>query len=84
MGINDLITYRVRVGNFYFLAMTSFARTLTEKLQAQAHKRVLTTDAYLHLNGVEDNSIYALGDCATIENPKLIEHIMEVFEEADV
>lgn len=64
--------------------MTSFARTLTEKLAAQAHKRVLTTDGFLHLNGVEDNSIYALGDCATIENPKLIEHIMEVFEDADM
>ncbi|KAI7908056.1 uncharacterized protein BX663DRAFT_492830 [Cokeromyces recurvatus] len=65
------------------IAMTSFARKLTDKLSAQAHKRVLTTDGYLHLAGVEDKSIYALGDCATIENPNLLEHLMDIFEEAD-
>ncbi|OBZ90278.1 External alternative NAD(P)H-ubiquinone oxidoreductase B1, mitochondrial [Choanephora cucurbitarum] len=64
-------------------AMTPFAKNLTEKLSEQAHKRVLTTDGYLHLNGVPDQSIYALGDCASIENPKLLEHILEFFEEAD-
>lgn len=63
--------------------MTPFAQHLTQKLPAQAHKRVLTTDGYLHLRGLEDDSIYALGDCATIENPNLLEHIMEFFEEAD-
>jgi NADH dehydrogenase len=63
--------------------MTPFAKKLTDKLPEQAHKRVLTTDEYLHLKGPKDNSIYALGDCATIENPKLLAHIMEIFEEAD-
>lgn len=63
--------------------MTPFAKHLTEKLPVQAHRRVLTTDNYLHLRGLEDDSIYALGDCATIENPNLLDHIMEFFEEAD-
>jgi NADH dehydrogenase len=63
--------------------MTSFAKNLTEKLTEQAHKRVLTTDRYLHLNGVQDESVFALGDCASIENPNLLEHIIEFFEEAD-
>lgn len=61
--------------------MTSFAKNLTEKLPVQAHKRVLTTDSYLNLQGLND--VYALGDCATIENPKLLEHITEFFENAD-
>lgn len=65
------------------IAMTPFAKKLTEKLPSQAHKRVLTTDGYMCLEGVEDNSIFALGDCATIENPKLLNHILELFEEAD-
>ncbi|KAI9483513.1 MAG: hypothetical protein EXX96DRAFT_476665 [Benjaminiella poitrasii] len=65
------------------IAMTPFARKLTEKLTAQAHKRVLTTDGYLHLMGLEDKSVYALGDCASIENPHLLDHIMEIFQEAD-
>ncbi|KAK4519381.1 uncharacterized protein ATC70_009616 [Mucor velutinosus] len=65
------------------IAMTPFAQHLTQKLPEQAHKRVLTTDNYLHLRGLEDDSIYALGDCASIENPNLLEHIMEFFQEAD-
>ncbi|KAI8371367.1 pyridine nucleotide-disulfide oxidoreductase-domain-containing protein [Radiomyces spectabilis] len=65
------------------IAMTDFTRRLTEKLPVQAHKRVLMTDAFLHVRGVEDCSIYALGDCASIENPKLLDHIMDIFEAAD-
>lgn len=63
--------------------MTSFAKKLTEKLPEQAHKRVLTTDGYLHLKGPEGDSIYALGDCASIENPDLLAHILDFFEEGD-
>lgn len=61
--------------------MTSFAKNLTEKSEEQSHKRVLTTDSYLNLKGLPD--VYALGDCATIENPNLLQHIMEFIEEAD-
>lgn len=61
--------------------MTSFAKNLTEKLPVQAHKRVLTTDGFLNLQGLQD--VYALGDCATIENPNLLQHIMEFIQEAD-
>lgn len=61
--------------------MTSFAKNLTDKIPIQAHKRVLTTDGYLQLHGLDD--VYALGDCATIENPKLIEHITEFIQNAD-
>ncbi|GAA5810668.1 hypothetical protein MFLAVUS_004094 [Mucor flavus] len=63
------------------IAMTSFAKNLTEKLPVQAHKRVLTTDGFLNLQGLQD--VYALGDCATIENPNLLQHIMEFIQEAD-
>ncbi|KAI7892974.1 pyridine nucleotide-disulfide oxidoreductase-domain-containing protein [Mucor mucedo] len=63
------------------IAMTSFAKNLTDKIPIQAHKRVLTTDGYLQLHGLDD--VYALGDCATIENPKLIEHITEFIQNAD-
>lgn len=61
--------------------MTSFAKNLTDKIPTQAHKRVLTTDGYLNLHGLDD--VYALGDCATIENPKLMEHITEFIQNAD-
>ncbi|KAG1141407.1 hypothetical protein G6F37_005482 [Rhizopus arrhizus] len=66
------------------IAMTPFARKITEKFKQQEHKRVLTTDGHLHLKGVEDCSIFALGDCATIDNPHLVENIMDIFREGDL
>jgi NADH dehydrogenase len=43
----------------------------------------LLTDKYLHVKGVNDGSIFALGDCATIHQPKLVDQIQSLFEEAD-
>lgn len=82
LSLNDLLKKKKRV-SLVILAMTPFAKNITEKLDAQAHQRVLTTDCYMHLNGIQDESIFALGDCATIENPHLVEHIMEFIEIAD-
>lgn len=67
----------------FLLAMTPFSRGLSEKLEAQKNQRALVTDGYLRLKGIPDGSVYAIGDCATIENPKLLTHIMEIFETAD-
>lgn len=63
--------------------MTPFVKNMSEKLGPQLHQRVLTTDGFLRVKGVDDGSIYALGDCATIGNPKILEHMMEIFENAD-
>ncbi|KAI9493268.1 pyridine nucleotide-disulfide oxidoreductase-domain-containing protein [Zychaea mexicana] len=65
------------------IAMTPFVQALSDKLGQQNHRRVLLTDEYLRVKGVPDMSIYAVGDCATIDNPKLVEHIREIFESAD-
>jgi NADH dehydrogenase len=43
----------------------------------------LLTDQYLRVKGVDDGSIFALGDCATIQQPKLVDRIQLLFEEAD-
>jgi NADH dehydrogenase len=69
--------------NIVLTAMTPFARSLCEKLEEQKHQRALVTDGFLRLKGIPDGSIYAIGDCATIENPKLLSHIMEICEAAD-
>jgi len=47
----------------------------------QEHKKVLVTNEFLQVKGVQD--VYALGDCATIEQEKLINHFLELFQEAD-
>ncbi|KAI9322892.1 hypothetical protein BX666DRAFT_1848999 [Dichotomocladium elegans] len=65
------------------IAMTPFVQNLSDKLGLQNHRRALITDECLRVKGIEDGSIYALGDCATVENPKLSQHIREIFEAAD-
>ncbi|KAI8340440.1 pyridine nucleotide-disulfide oxidoreductase-domain-containing protein [Chlamydoabsidia padenii] len=65
------------------IAMTPFAQRLADQLEAQKHQRVLLTDEYLCVQGVPDHSIYALGDCASIQTPKLVNKIKEIFTMAD-
>ncbi|KAI7859676.1 pyridine nucleotide-disulfide oxidoreductase-domain-containing protein [Circinella umbellata] len=65
------------------IAMTPFATMLAEKLGTQVHKRAIQTDIYCRVLGIPDGSVFAIGDCATIKNVKLLEHIMDIFEEAD-
>lgn len=65
------------------------ARPLTNKireiigLNIQTNRMGLLTDPYLRVKGIDDGSIFALGDCATIEQPKLLDRIQVLFEEAD-
>ncbi|UJR34474.1 hypothetical protein I4U23_021881 [Adineta vaga] len=52
-------------------------------LNIQHNRMGLLTDQYLRVKGISDQSIFALGDCATIEQLKLIDKIQLLFEEAD-
>ncbi|KAI9250930.1 pyridine nucleotide-disulfide oxidoreductase-domain-containing protein [Phascolomyces articulosus] len=66
------------------IAMTPFAKMIAQKLGKQVHQRAIQTDAFCRVLGLQDDSsVFAIGDCATIKNVKLLEHIMEIFEEAD-
>ncbi|GJZ84035.1 external alternative NAD(P)H-ubiquinone oxidoreductase B2, mitochondrial-like protein [Tanacetum coccineum] len=47
----------------------------------QGNRRVLATDEWLRVDGT--NSIYALGDCATINQRKVMEDISSIFKKAD-
>ena len=65
------------------------ARSLTNKIREiiglpiQSNRMGLLTDQYLRVKGVDDGSIFAIGDCATIQQPKLVDRIQLLFEEAD-
>lgn len=52
-------------------------------LNVQTNRMGLLTDRYLRVKGVPDGSIFAIGDCATIEQVKLVDRIQSLFEEAD-
>ncbi|OAY34117.1 external alternative NAD(P)H-ubiquinone oxidoreductase B1, mitochondrial [Manihot esculenta] len=47
----------------------------------QANRRVLATDEWLRIKGCEN--VYALGDCATIDQRKIMEDIGAIFKAAD-
>ncbi|XP_015880767.3 external alternative NAD(P)H-ubiquinone oxidoreductase B1, mitochondrial-like isoform X1 [Ziziphus jujuba] len=48
----------------------------------QGKRRILATDEWLRVKGCED--VYAIGDCATIDQRKIMEDIASIFEAADV
>ncbi|XP_024994567.1 external alternative NAD(P)H-ubiquinone oxidoreductase B1, mitochondrial-like [Cynara cardunculus var. scolymus] len=47
----------------------------------QGKRRVLATDEWLRVKGYED--VYAIGDCATIDQRKVMEDIAAIFKAAD-
>ncbi|KAA8496574.1 External alternative NAD(P)H-ubiquinone oxidoreductase B1, mitochondrial [Porphyridium purpureum] len=47
----------------------------------QSNRRALVTNQYLEVKGAD--GIMALGDCATIDFPKMVESVKILFEEAD-
>ncbi|KAJ7981397.1 external alternative NAD(P)H-ubiquinone oxidoreductase B1, mitochondrial-like [Quillaja saponaria] len=47
----------------------------------QGKRRILATDEWLRVKGSE--SVYAIGDCATIDQRKIMEDISSIFEVAD-
>ncbi|KAL8506665.1 hypothetical protein ACS0TY_017528 [Phlomoides rotata] len=48
----------------------------------QGNRRVLETDEWLRVKGCDD--VYALGDCATVDQKKIVEDIAEIFKAADL
>ncbi|KAL3615230.1 External alternative NAD(P)H-ubiquinone oxidoreductase B1, mitochondrial [Castilleja foliolosa] len=47
----------------------------------QGNRRVLATDEWLRVKGCDE--VYALGDCATVDQKKIVEDIAEIFKAAD-
>jgi NADH dehydrogenase len=51
--------------------------------EQQNNQRAIIVDSHLRVKGIEDDSVYALGDCSTIEVPKLLSGAVNLFEQAD-
>ena len=63
--------------------MNPLTKVISEKLEAQKNTRALITDNRLRLKGIPDSSVYAIGDCSTVENPKLVQQLVQFFIDAD-
>ncbi|KAF4965655.1 hypothetical protein F66182_18007, partial [Fusarium sp. NRRL 66182] len=50
------------------VSQTTFAQKLAKKLEAQNNKHALETDSHLRLIGTPLGDVYAIGDCATVQN----------------
>lgn len=66
------------------VAMHPVIKQLQERLPqgSQTHFRSIITDEFLRVKG-SDDTIYAIGDAATIEQPKALDYSDELFESAD-
>lgn len=54
---------------------------LREKIPEQTNRRALLTDRYLRVKGT--NNIFAMGDCATIEQDLMLHKLEDLFNQAD-
>ncbi|KAI4225422.1 MAG: hypothetical protein LQ349_007063 [Xanthoria aureola] len=50
------------------VAQTDFCKRIAEKLEVQTNRHALETDTHLRLNGAPLGSVYAIGDCSTVQN----------------
>lgn len=58
------------------VTQTDFSQTIANKLEPQRKKHALETDSHLRLIGDPKQSVYAIGDCSTVQN-NLAEHITD-------
>ncbi|MCJ1405266.1 hypothetical protein MMC11_008493 [Xylographa trunciseda] len=49
-------------------AQTDFCKRISDSIPVQTNKHALETDSHLRLNGTPLGSVYAIGDCATVQN----------------
>src|SRR5205085_5691064 len=63
--------------------MNPLTKTISEKLLEQKNTRALITDHHLRLKGAPMSTVYAIGDCSTVENPKLVQQLVQFFVDAD-
>lgn len=65
------------------IAMNPLIKTMQASLPDQTHFRSLVTDDQLSVLGSE-GSIWALGDASTIAQPRALDYVDDLFNEADV
>ncbi|KAJ7632866.1 hypothetical protein FB45DRAFT_792141 [Roridomyces roridus] len=64
------------------IAMNPFTARVSSLLPNQVHKKAIEVDAHLRVKGAPLGTVYAIGDCSTIET-SVVSHLLELVEEAD-
>jgi NADH:ubiquinone reductase (non-electrogenic) len=63
------------------ITQAPLARNIADQIPNQMHEKALVTDQFLKVLGTEN--VYAVGDCATVEQKKLQSKLTDLFELAD-
>lgn len=64
------------------IAMNPFTQKVASLLPNQYHAKALEVDSHLRVIGTPANTVYALGDAATIET-RLVDHLLEMVDACD-
>ncbi|KAJ6502224.1 hypothetical protein C8R45DRAFT_819047 [Mycena sanguinolenta] len=64
------------------IAMNPFAERVSALLPNQVHKKAIEVDAHLRVRGAPLGTVYAVGDCSTIET-SVVSHLLELVQDAD-
>ncbi|KAI0031723.1 nucleotide-binding domain-containing protein [Vararia minispora EC-137] len=64
------------------ITMNPFTARVSSLLPNQVHKKAIEVDAHLRVKGSPLGTVYAVGDCATIET-SLVDHLLDLVDEAD-
>ncbi|KAF9366439.1 hypothetical protein BGX34_002714 [Mortierella sp. NVP85] len=67
------------------VGMTPLVKALVAKLPegSQCNRHAIQTDGYMRVTGAPADTVYAIGDCATIAQPQFVSRVMEMIEEND-
>ncbi|KAL8723548.1 MAG: hypothetical protein Q9225_000183 [Loekoesia sp. 1 TL-2023] len=57
------------------VAQNAFCKRIASKLDNQTNRHALETDTHLRLNGAPLGSVYAIGDCSTVQN-NIADHLV--------
>ena len=57
------------------VSQTDFCRKVADKLPIQTNRHALETDTHLRVNGTPLGTVYAVGDCSTVQN-NVADHIV--------
>ncbi|KZS88379.1 nucleotide-binding domain-containing protein [Sistotremastrum niveocremeum HHB9708] len=64
------------------IAMNPFTSRVSDLLPNQVHKKAIEVDAHLRVKGAPLGTVYAIGDCSTIET-SIVSYLLELVDEAD-
>ena len=70
-GNGETVTKEIPMGFCLWstgVAQTDFCKRIADKIDVQNNRHALETDTHLRLNGAPLGSVYAIGDCSTVQN----------------